>query len=74
MLVDVVGLAVAELLHGLVEDIIGSTLAELDNVLAGDNLGAGAGLKDGSALVNGRRGGGHSQRQESEDSGQLHGC
>lgn len=74
VLVDVVGLAVAELLHGIVEVVVGSSLAELDNVLARNSLGSGAGLEDGSALVNGRRGGGHSQRQESEDSGQLHVC
>ena len=72
MLVDVVGLA--DLGDGLVKSSLGSTVLELDNVLAGDELGASAGLEDGSALVNGRRGGGHGQRQESEDGRQLHGC
>lgn len=59
---DVVGLGLAELGDGSRQGGIAGRALELDDVLSRDHL-TGAGLEDGSALVDGAGGGGSSQGQ-----------
>lgn len=73
MLVDVVGLELGDLVEEEVHDIVGGTILQLDDVLAGDDL-AGPGSEDGSPLVEGLGGRGSEGRREKceEGSGEVH--
>lgn len=72
--VDVVGLDVGQGAEGGIEGALDSAVAELDDVLVGDDL-AGAGADDGSALLDGlgsggREGSGHKGQESS--GGEVH--